>query len=1007
MRKTKIFLVTAFLFLVANTVLGQNKNVTGTVTSKTDGTALPGVSVTIKGTTRGVETDFDGKYSIKTKVGDVLLFSYLGTKSQSFTVGSSSVINVALEEDASQLEEIVVTALGIKKTRKSLTYAAQDIKAEELNRVKQTNPLNSLSGKVSGVTISRSASGAGGSVKVVLRGNSSLGSNQPLYVINGVPLSNPTATQPTSTFGAFDGGNRDGGDALSLINPDDIESLTVLKGASASALYGSAGLNGVILITTKKGKSGSYRVSYSSNLTIDKAAYFMDFNDTALKNVNDFFQTGTTAINAVSVSGGSDTAQTYFSYSNTNSTGILPTNTMNQHTFNVRETMNMFDNKLKVNASVMASSQKVHNRPVSGLYFNPLVGVYNFESTTETLADYKTFEEYDAARNIMAQRWFRGTSDIEQNPYWMIHRNASDDTNQKLVSSLTLNYKLKDWISLQARGTYDVSKMGFEKKIFATTEATLAPLTGRYIVKDNSVTKLFGDLIATINTKVNDNISITGLVGVSSSNTKQESFIGDSGVSGGLTYANVFSFQNFNGGSSANFSQNSLEIQEYSVFSSATISFEDKLYVDLTARNDWSSTLPNGNNSFFYPSIGMTAILDKYIDFGKSVSFAKVRASYAEVGHPFGADLVSPYNNIAFGGGGVTPSVGAVPGTIPKPERQKSFEIGTEWKFNNNKYGFDIGYYNTNTVNQYFFVEVNATVFGVPNAYLNAGEIVNNGIEFSAFAKLYDTDDFTWVSRINYAKNNNKINKLIETNIDGIISLNSFAIDDPGATNTFGSYLTVGGSFGDIYGKVVKKVEGLPEVELNPDGTVLKIMQQDDDIVPNLDFIGNSNPDFTLGWNNSFNYKNFSFDFLIDGKFGGKVVSMTEAVVEGKSNNSARETANGKVDVITTAGVKTQVDATDYYGKLGGRTGFTGEYTYDATNIRLSEMAIGYNFNLSEDSFFKSIKASFVGSNLFFFYKVAPYDPNITLSTGNNLQGVDVLGLPSTRSYGLNINLSF
>ncbi len=998
------FLVSFILFSVQFTF--AQKEISGTVTSSSDSTPIPGVNVVVQGTNTGTETDFDGKYIINASKGDVLVFSYVGMETKNLTVGDSQTINVSMTEDSQQLSEVIITALGVKKTRKSLTYAAQDVKAEELSRVKQTNPMNSLSGKVSGISISRSASGLGGSAKVTLRGNASLGSNQPLYVVDGIPLSNPTTSQPTSTFGAFDGGNRDGGDALSLINPDDIESISVLKGASASALYGSAGLNGVILITTKKGKNGGFKVNYSSGYTMDQPAYMMKFNDKTTSNLENFFRTGNTAINSITASGGSEIAQTYFSYSNTTANGIMPENDLKQHTINVRETAQLYKN-LKLDASVMASTQKIHNRPVSGLYFNPLVGAYNFESDSESLSDYENFEEFDPERNLMSQRWFRGTSDIEQNPYWMLHRNASDDTNKKLLTSLKLSYTVNDWLSFQTRGTYDKSMMDFEKKVYATTEATLAPSTGRYIVKENDITKIFGDVIANINTKINEKVAINGLIGTSTSNTATNSFVGDSGVSDGLQYANVFAFQNFNGGSSTTFKQDELEMQEYSVFSSATISYDEKLFIDLTARNDWSSTLPNENNSFFYPSFGVTGLLDKFFDLGTNVSFAKIRASYAEVGHPFGADLISPNNYIVFGGGGNFHSTGAVPGTTPKPERQKSYEVGTEWKFLNNKYGIDIGYYNTNTIDQYFTVPVALSYFGFDKAYLNSGDITNKGFEISAFAKPILNDNFSWNTRVNFAKNTNIVNKLIDFDIEGILSFDSYAIDTPGPTNTFGSFLTEGGSFGDIYGKVVKKQDGLPVVELNDDGTILAIQQQDDDIVPNLDFIGNSNPDFTLGWTNSFNYKNLTFDFSIDGKFGGQVVSMTEAVVEGKSNNSARETANGMVDVITPDGVKAQVTAQDYYGKLGGRTGFTGEYTYDATNIRLSDLAIGYNFNMPENGFFKRAKASFVGSNLFFLYKVAPYDPNVTLSTGNQLQGVDVLGLPSTKSYGLNLNLTF
>ena len=442
MKKLLLLLIIVFSLATTQQVSAQVKTISGTVSAESDGTPLPGVNVVIQGTTKGSQTDIDGKFSIDASKGNVLIFSFIGMKTKFVTVTDGSSLNVVLSDDAQSLDEVIVTALGVKKTRKSLTYAAQDVNADELNKAKQTNPINSLSGKVAGVSISKSASGAGGSVKVTLRGNSSIGNNQPLYVVDGIPLSNPSSSQPGDTFGDINGGNRDGGDAMALINPDDIESLTVLKGASASALYGSAGLNGVILITTKKGKSGSFKVDFSSNLTTETAAYSMDFNEKSQKNIDDFLESGVTNINSLSISGGTEAAQTYFSYSNTFSSGILPTNELKQHTFNVRETAKLFDGKLNVNASVMASTQNIKNRPISVLYFNPLVGVYAFESATEKLADYSNFEMLDPSRNIMAQQWYRGTSDIEQNPYWVINRNASEDNNKKLRGLLKINMLL-------------------------------------------------------------------------------------------------------------------------------------------------------------------------------------------------------------------------------------------------------------------------------------------------------------------------------------------------------------------------------------------------------------------------------------------------------------------------------------------------------------------------------------------------------------------------------------
>jgi hypothetical protein len=435
---------------------------------------------------------------------------------------------------------------------------------------------------------------------------------------------------------------------------------------------------------------------------------------------------------------------------------------------------------------------------------------------------------------------------------------------------------------------------------------------------------------------------------------------------------------------------------------SATFGFSDKVFVDVTARNDWTSTIPKPNNSFFYPSVGITGVLNELFDLGEKVSFAKVRASYAEVGNGFGPDQISPNRGILFGGG-ISPvdPIRPFPGTTPKPERQRSFEIGTEWKFNNNRYGFDIGYYRTSTINQYFAVPVSTTVVSSGVAGLNAGDIVNSGVEVTAFAIPVQNENFEWRTSVNFATNKNEILSISGEDLGGIISPEFFTIS-PKGVNTFGSYLVEGGAFGDIYAQVVKRdANGTPVVD---NGAVI---QDDENLIDGLTKVGNANPDFTLGWSNSFKYKNFSLNLLVDGKFGGETVSMTEAVVEGFSNNSARETANGDVSVVDLAGNASSLTAQDYYGKVGGRNGFTGEYVYSATNVRLAELALGYTFNLNNDSFFKNVKASLVGNNLFFFYKDAPHDPNVSLSTGNALQGVDVLGLPSTRSLGLNINLTF
>ena len=572
---------------------------------------------------------------------------------------------------------------------------------------------------------------------------------------------------------------------------------------------------------------------------------------------------------------------------------------------------------------------------------------------------------------------------------------------KKLVASLSLDFKINDWLSLQTRGTYDKSLFNFNRKLYATTEATLAPLNGRYIEFNNDYTQYYGDLIANINTKINESTTVTAIVGASTTRTTTEEFTGDSGTNGDLQFANIFSFQNFDGGPSTNFKQDSFETRVNSIFTSVTFGFNDRIFVDLTARNDWSSTLPAANNSFFYPSVGVTGVLSELFELPENVSFAKIRASYAEVGSGFSADQVSPNGQIQFDGSPIVTPVKPFPGSTPKPERQKSFEIGTEWKFNNNRFGIDLGYYNTKTEDQYYEFATSVAVIGAPSARLNSGEISNTGIEVSAYAIPVQKENFKWKTTINFASNKNKIEKIYNgQELEGLIEPEFFTLSGKGV-NTFGSYLVEGGSFGDIYAQVVRRnADGLPIIEGDA------VVANDDNTVDGLTKVGNANPDFTLGWNNSFKFKNFTIDFLVDGKFGGETMSMTEAIVEGFSNNSARETANGLVNAQID-GSESTLTAQEYYGKVGGRNGFTGEYIYSATNVRLAEFALGYNFKLAENSFFSRVKASLVGSNLFFFYKDAPHDPNVSLSTGNALQGVDVLGLPSSRSIGLNLNLTF
>ncbi len=1013
MKNSKILLLLCFSFLLTHLMVAQEKTISGVVTSKNDGAPLPGVGVIIKGTLKGVETDFDGKYQIKASVGDVLLFTYVGMKTQSIIVSNQETLNVALE-DSNVLNEVVVTALGIKKTRKSLTYAAQDLKGDELTKVQDVNPVNSLSGKISGLTVNRSSSGAGGSVKVVIRGSSSTRNNQPLYVIDGVPMLNNTINQPNSVFGDINGGNRDSGDAISLINPDDVESMTVLKGASASALYGAQGANGVILITTKSGKSGKAVVKVSSNTTFESVAFMPEFQteyigeagsdkswgvkQSVADHVDDFFSTGHTQITSVSLSAGNDKAQTYLSYANTTGEGVSVNNSINKHNFNIKETMKFFDDKLSVDASANLTTQKVNNRPGNGLYFNPLVGLYLGPNGMDWNDLENNYEVFDTTRNLYGPNpnWIE--SEIGQNPYWVANRNQTADTNERVVLSTALGYEVNDWLKLRSRMSYDKQFYTFDRKIHAGTRALLSHQNGRFIRNESESTQMYADLIALISTPVNEDLNLDATIGTSVTNFnlgRAKGFDSGIGATEGLKFANWFNISNFlspNGLSETL----GMEKEIQSVFGNVTLGYKEMLFLDLSARNDWSSTFANTDSfSFFYPSVGVTGVISEMTELPDFINFAKVRFSYAEVGNDIPSFITTPVNLLNAADFNFQTTV-VEPGASIKPERQRSFEIGTDWRFFDNRFGFEFTYYNTKTSNQLITVPAPATnPFGASLYAFNGSVINNSGIELGVTGKPIVTEDFTWNVTANLAKNTSEVTDIPER-LGGRIVLTDRGV------NGYQYILENGKPFGVIEAQSLLRDEN-GNIQLDADGNLQKTEFQD---------VGNVQPDFTLGLSNTFSYKNLTFSFLIDSRFGGEVLSVTQGLLDNygvsQVTADARNAGGVAINAVNADGSPFTglYDARRYYETIGDRAGALGEYVYDATNVSLRELSLGYKLNL-QSNIVKSANISLIARNLFFLYKEAPFDPNISLSTGEGLQGVDVFGQPSMRSIGVNINLTF
>lgn len=1007
----KIILILIAIF-TSQITFAQVKTVKGMVTDMA-GLPLPGASIAIQGESKGTIADIDGNFSIEVQKGKTLVVSYLGMETQNLVVGNSSTIKVQLKESGSTaLTEVVVTSLGIKKTRKSLTYSAQELKAEDFTRSKDANIINTIAGKIAGVAITKSAGGTGGSTKVTIRGNSSVTNNQPLYVIDGIPMLNVSSSQPNDSFGNTQGGNRDGGDVASLINPEDYDGMTILKGASAAALYGSQGARGVIILNSKKIKEGTTVVRASSNSTFESAAYLPKFQTdyVALPGsdlswgakqanpdyVKDFFRTGSTQISAFNIGTATANSSTYFSYANTSATGIMPTNDLLKNNFGAKQIFKALNNKLTINVNANYVSQKINNKPTSGYYFNPLTGLYLMPRGNDINTYKNNFEVFDPIRNMMVQNWMTNR-DIEQNPYWGLNRNASVDKNNYFNGALGLNYKANNWLSIGSRFNYDKIDSKYKKFIYATTQGTLAGPNGRYILIDNASSQKYADLIATINTKFNDDFTFNANIGTSIT----DQFLNDENVMdsdpSGLGIANWFTTHNFN--STQGLYQNyGVRKQTQSVFIATTFGYKDFLYADLTARKDWSSALVNAQQAPAYPSLGLSSILSEIIKFPEAISFAKIRASVAQVGNDIPNFVSSPVNlYTSVGLSDPKPFLGPQSGTTLKPERQSSFEIGTEWRFINNRFGLELTYYNNKTKNQLLSIPAPATnPEGYINYAFNAGVISNQGIEAVVSAKIIKSDKFNWDANLNYSKNTNKVTDLPES-LGGTVVLTAAGV------NNYRYALYNGQPFGVIEGvNIARDSQG--RVLLNADGTIQKTGFQK---------VGNANPKFMLGFQNSFKYGNYFLNATIDGRFGGNVMSLTEATNDefgvSKATGDARNAGGVVINAVYPDGsaYSGKYPASSYYSQVGGRAGATGEYVYDATNVSLRELALGYTFKLDQNKFLKAASLSLVGRNLLFIYKKAPFDPNISLSTGNGLQGIDVYAMPSTRSIGLNLNITF
>lgn len=981
---------------------GKPRNISGVI-SDNGGEPLIGVTVVEKGTNNGTVTDFDGNYIITTQTAHpVLVFSYVGYQSKEVSV-TDNKLNVTLDDSAQELGEVVVTALGIKRSEKALSYNVQKVGNEAITTVKSANFMNSLSGKVAGVNINASSAGMGGATRVVMRGPKSISqSNQALYVIDGIPVTG--RSQGELKGDAMMYANQPGSEGIADINPEDIESISVLSGPAAAALYGSAAAQGVIMITTKKGKEGKVSVQISNSTQFAKPFVMPEFQHSYINRPGEvktwgdkaesafgaydpknFFNTGTNIQNNVSLTAGTDKNQTYLSVGTTNAKGIIPNNTYDRYNFAFRNTTSFLNDRMHFDFSFNYILERDKNLTAQGQWFNPLTSLYLFPRG-ESFDAIRMFEVYDPVRKIYVQNWNYGDALKMQNPYWVAHRMNRTNKRSRYMVSGSLKYDILDWMNVTGRLRWDDAYTLQEDKRFASTLKLFAPSDyGFYGYDKINDQTLYGDLMLNINRTLGD-FSISSNLGASMSRLSYHV----SGFQGGLKApSNVFTPNAIDYGNATNDNRPIFEQYKHyinSLFLSAEFGYKSMLYLTLTGRNDWDSALHGtAQSSFFYPSVGLSAIVTEMCKLPQVISYLKVRGSWASVGSAIEPNLSSAWRyeyNPASG------TYKTVTYKFPQkfyPERTDSWEAGVTARLFNNAFTVDLTFYQSNTRKQTLLRDVTSGAAGFNKEYIQTGNIRNRGLELSVgYAQTWN--QFTWNSTLTYSMNRNKIIELLE---------NPNEVVRQAGLSGCGVVLKKGGTMGDIYTYTDFKRDAEGNIGLDANGNVMQTN------LANPQYRGSVLPKGNIGFSNDFSWKGFNLGFVITARLGGICMSQTQAILDeyGVSKASAVSRDNGGIAVNTG-----KIPVEGYYAVVGGDNPIWSEYIYSATNVRLQEAHIGYTFP-KKWLLGKELSIGLTATNLFMIYKKAPFDPESTASTGTYYQGFDYFMQPSLRTMGFNIKL--
>lgn len=970
-----------------------------------------GAAVMVKGGSGGVTTGIDGDYTLTgVNPGDIIVFSLLGYSDQEVVWNGQETLNVVLNVSSEFLDEVVVTALGIKRSEKALTYNVQQVGGEELQTVKSTNFMNSLVGKAAGVQINNSASGPGGSVKVVMRGAKSITqNNNALYVIDGVPMYNPASEGGDSSMAL-----QPGSEASADINPDDIESISLLTGPSAAALYGYEGANGVVLITTKKGKEGKVSLTFSNNTTFSNPMMMPDFQDRWKSSEGDplkwmeknnipynpagFFNTGSTVTNTLSLSAGSQRNQTYISVAATNADGILPNNSYNRYNFTFRNTTSFLKDKMLLDVSANYIMQDDKNMVSQGTYYNPLPALYLFPRG-EDFRDAAVYERYDETMEVNTQYWPYGKFGVEaQNPYWIMNRMNRENKKHRYKISASLQYKITDWLNIQGRASIDNSDTKFTQKNFAGTDGNFAGKKGRYQEQTRLDRQTYADAIATVN-KTWGGFGLMLNVGGSIKDIRMEL----SSLTGDLNHiTNYFSIENLTRHGYYKVDKDGLRRQTQSVFANAELSWKSMLFLNATVRADWDSALAfsdHGKKPFVYPSVGISALVHEMVDMPSAFPFLKARFSYTRVGNSYDPYLTRLRYNYDSLKDQYSPQT-LYPNYNLKPELTESFEAGVNFKFIDNTLSLDFTYYHSNTRNQTFEAPLSSGS-GYSGVYVQAGNIRNSGIEA---ALGYDNTwgNFGWSTTLTASHNSNKIINLAD-GVTNIVTGEPISMPhvDKGYLGGSGSplvRLVKGGSMGDLYIHRDWKRDDNGYIYLDGNG---KPSMTDTDYKK----IGSLMPDANLGWRNTFTWQGLRLNVLFTARIGGNVVSNTQAYLDryGASEYSARLRDAGGVNIHGT-----NVSAYDYLQVVTAGGGEGDHYVYDATNIRLQELSLEYTINRKYLKNVCDLTVGFVANNVCMIYCKAPFDPELVPSAASTFYtGVDNFMMPSLRNLGFNVKINF